>query len=521
MNRKYFRLGVFWAAISVLSTFVFIEAFVGRNDLHTWQVVQQLNGNVYVQNEQGWYIKWLAYVTTYPEMLEIEGTTNGSKLSPKDSSAQVKFNDGGTADLDFYCRARTPKPVGNETPEELAVIVQRQRDFHRQFRNADNAKVAIRSHVRDCIGKTGPIMSSSENQASRKAEFYEVCLGQIRDGFYKMQKVTIRRKDSVTDMMKQADQKGVVAKVAADSPVAPDKKSEGTKSTSGISVAQQPMNIVGEQMVQATDTVLAAEVVKDKDGKPIIAVKSPLVTYGMPVLQFSLSKTKFDSGTLKKFADKRALLLQAQLSQAEAVKSAQTRLLNIAQGDRQVAETEWESNKKKASEVVQAETLQMVEGIKKQLREVEGQTKVEVAKVAGKTLEASRQATEFDAQTAENSRKAAEITASAQEQMINLAGGITEREQELLQIQLDETKGVATALSKMPVPDIVVMSSEGVTPGQSPLVRAIPGLQLLDLAGIMTKRTGQEIESLRYKPIETEKPKFPVTPTVDKKAQAN
>jgi hypothetical protein len=454
---------------------IVVNTLVGRNDMHTWQVVQKLNGNVYVKNDFGWYWKGLASVTTYPEVIEIYGTKGNTLGSPGDDSANVKFNDGGSADLDWYVRIKMPKPVGDESAEQIDIIVQKQRDFHRMFRSPENVKNAVRSHIRDCVAKTGNLMSASENQASRKAEFYKVAFGQIRDGYYQMRNVTIRRK-GLSDLVQ------AVEAIGDTKPAAP-----AETTSAGISLAQQAQVVIGEETVEASDTVRAAEIVRDAKGMPIIATPSPLEAYGVEVPQFSIAATEYDPGTLLKFQEKRALLLATETARAESVRSAQERLKNIAEGNKAIAETEAIANQEKARKVISAQILQEVEGVRMKVREVEGQTKVEVAAVMNKQLTSEQATAELEAQTAENERKAAEVLAKAREQMIALGGAVTDSEQTLQEVYTKQIEAVAQSFAGLQVPDTVIIAMDSVPEGQSPLAFALPSLQFLQAAGLTGK----------------------------------
>ncbi len=500
------------ATIVTMAIFMIVSAsLVGRNDMNTWQYVQQLDGDTYVINNFGWYWKGLAQVTTYPEVLEIYG----KKTSTVDDSANVKFNDGGSADIDWYARIRTPKPKGDESPEQLKVIEQQQREFHRMFRNKENSVAAVRSHVRDCISKTGNLMSASENQAARKAEFYAVAYGQFKDGYYEMRKVVIRRK-GLTDLM-QAAEAGTVVQGGSATSTTPAPQ---PRVSQGLSLAQQSEQIVGEESIEASDTVRAAEIVHGKDGKPVIATTSPLQAYGMEVLQFSIIETQYDEGTLQKFKEKRALLLATETARAEAVRSAQERLKNIAEGNKAIAEQEALANQEMARKVIAAQILQEVEGVKTKQREVEGATKVLVAEVMGKQLDAERERAVLEAQTAENTRKAAEVTAKAQEQMIALGGAVTDAEKTLQEVYTKQTEQVAKSLAGLQVPDTVIIAMDSIPEGHSPLTMALPSLQFLKAAGLTeplkeaveVKWTAQqvgEMPKITLPPIQQSKPEKP------------
>ncbi len=477
--------------IAMVALIIVAKAFIGRNDMYTWQYVQKWNGHTFVQNEFGWYWKGLASVTTYPDVLEVYGTKKPCPQSPGDDSARVNFNDGGWADVDWYARIRLPKPTfeEGETAEMRAAIEQKQQAFHRMFRSAPNAIAAVRAHARDCIGKTGNIMSASENQAARKAEFFEVAFGQFKDGYYEMRPVTIRRK-GLKDLI-QAVEAASTAPQTAVQPAADDAPPKEEPKDAPM-LAQATQEVVGESSIESSETVRAAEVVIGADGKPVIAIPSPLAVYDVQVLQFSLSETEYDggetdppTGTMAKFKEKRALLLATETARALAVQQAQERLMNIAEGNRAIAETEATANQEMARKVIAAQVLQEVDGVKKKLFEVQGATKVLVAEVMGKQLEAERETAVLEAQTAENARKAAEITAKAQEQMIALGGAATEAEKALQEIYTKQTQDVAEGLPTLQVPDTVIIAMDALPEGMSPMEAALPSLQFIRAAGLM------------------------------------
>lgn len=477
MNMKWVFRGLATAFSVVVALLILVATLVGRNDLHTWQIVQHWDGAVDVVNEPGWYWRGIAQVTTYSRQLEIFCT---KKISPE-SPAEVRFNDGGVATEDWFCRVTTPQLLGDEDEATRTAIIQKQRDFHRQFRNEKNVANAARSHGRDCLSRSGAIMSSSENQAHRKAQFYEVVNGQFREGYYKMRPVTVRRKDSVSALLKEAERMQEVAQSK------PGEEKKSPQGSSGPLAVQQPRDVVGEQSITATDTVLAAEIVEGKDGKPIIDNPSPLLAYGMNVLQFSVSSTEYDDGTQTRFTAKRDALLASEQSKADAVNQAQQQLTALAQGDREVAETEWKSNEVKAKALIEAETKQAVATIGQKLKEVQGQTLVKVAVVQAKTQECLRSTAETEAKIAENNRKATQIAAEAQEKKILLAGATSDHLKALWEIQLQQTEEVAKGLAGIQVPGTVIMSADAVPPGMSPLARALPAIQLLESFGLTQK----------------------------------
>lgn len=480
MSNKWVRRGAIASVVTTVALLLIIGLFVGRNDLHTWQIVQPWNGGIHVVNDAGWYWRGIAKVTTYPRQTEVFCTKASIPQSPGDDSAEVKFNDGGIAAVDWYCRVTTPQLTGEETEEEAAAIVLKQREFHRQFRSRENAVLAVRSHGRDCLNRSGAIMSSSENQAHRKAQFYEAVEGQVRLGYYRMRPVTVRRKDSVSALLKQAEE-------AHPGDVLQKLEKKDDEKGAGPLAGQQPRDVVGEQSITATDTILAAEIVRDENGIPIIDTPSPLLGYGLHVEQFSISQSEYDPDSQGRFNTKRDALLSAEKSKADAVNQAQQQLTALAVGDREVAETEWKSNEIKAQALIQAEAKKQVATIGLELKEVQGQTLVQVATVKAAIQESLRKIAETEAKIAENDRKAAQIAAEAQEKKLQIAGAASEYIKALWGIQLQQTIAVAEGLEKIQVPDTVYLAADAIPSGKSPLAQALPAMQLLEAFGLAQK----------------------------------
>jgi hypothetical protein len=100
--------------------------------------------------------------------------------SRRDDSARLQcfcgaigdqFNDSGNADVGAYARIELPT-----SPEKRLLL-------HKDFQgNPENIKGAIRAHLVNCVKASGPVMSASENQSSRKSEFNQIVEEQLKLG---------------------------------------------------------------------------------------------------------------------------------------------------------------------------------------------------------------------------------------------------------------------------------------------------------------------------------------------------
>ena len=164
MKKHLIGRSVVIAGFGVTFLFVLFWTCFAKNQADHWQVLQYPNGMVQIRNKPGWYPTYFARITTYPRMISVYGTKDSRPESPGDDSVKSWFNDGGTADISWVVRVTTPCPTEEEEDDAqlMETMVQKQREFHRQFTgNVVNAKIAVRSAVRNVIQQTGPIMSST------------------------------------------------------------------------------------------------------------------------------------------------------------------------------------------------------------------------------------------------------------------------------------------------------------------------------------------------------------------------
>ena len=478
-NRVWAKRTLGIAAASVFLTIVFIFTLVGRNDLHTWQVIQYLNNTVEVRNEPGWYITWFGRVNTYPRSISVFGKENLTADSPKDESVTAQFNDGGTAQISFYIRIETPYAAG---PDDLEGL-KKQREFHRQFvGNPENARIAVRSYARQCITQTGPIMSSSENQSARKAEFWKTVNDQLKEGLYEMRPVKIRRDMGVSKLIERVKEADEENTSASENPVtSPEEESLSPKNRE---------TVLTETTVQGSETVLAAEVKYGPDGDPAIAEESPLKGYGMELLQFAITGTKYDPDTKGKFTKKKEKFLEAETSKATAIEHIQARFLRIATGDREIAQAEWEAMKVQTADRIAAELTKEVAEVTKQRKQVEAETLALVEEVKRETEELLRDIAGMQAQAALNHKKATTIAAAAREQEIEIGGAASERLVKLMTMRVEELEKMGEGFTQLQVPDVMIMAQDAIDPRMgTALEQALPSLRMMKLLGLLDENS--------------------------------
>jgi len=434
MSFKYIA-AIAASVVSLIVVAVSWNGLVGHNDFQNYQVYQSASGHVEVIDGAGYYLKFFGNTWTYPRAMEAEYNQAATPLSPGDDSIKVVFNDGGTAKVSSYVRIQLP----TEAKQRLLL--------HQNFSaNTRNISEAVKNHLANCIKVTGPVMSASENQASRKSEFNQIIEEQLGSGLFKMRRTEIELSDLAT--------------------IEEGKDADGNKVTSEK-----------KAKVQATEVVLG------KDGKPVIIQESPLKPYGINILQFSVTEIDYDPQTQEQFAAKKKSYLAAEQAKAERQQEVQQRLMVEEKGRRQVADVQAEENQKKERAVIQANQSAEVAVINKTQAVTAAQQKTEVAVQAQLEAEANRKIAEIKAATAELDKKAKISQAEAQQKALDLGGGISEKERVLAEIAASRDAKVAEALAGVKTPEVVIVGGEGGKAGG--LTENLINMSLLRSLGIL------------------------------------
>lgn len=396
---------------------------IGKNDAQNWQIIQSVGGKITVRDQAGWYPKWFATVWTFPRYVDKSWNDIVDEGEKTIESIRTTFNDGGTAQVSTYIRYATP------------LDSEKRIEFHRQFSgNIENATIAVKSHQINCIKATGPLMSASENQSARKAEFTQLIEAQLTDGLYQMKRM--------------------------------ERKVE--------------VEIIDGEVEQKSLKQITTELVCDSSGKPIIVKTSPLDFYGIKVLQFSVTGTEYDPDTLKQFATKKRSFLAAEQSKADREKEKQERLNIIEKGLREVAEAQAAANVIKEKAVVEAQ----------QKVEVAGQTKLEAETIANMALSVAQIAKEeagVKFSKAEIDAKSTIVLAKAERERITLAGALTELEQAQIDAQVQMASEVAAGLSQIKVPSIMIIGGGDDKDSGSSVMEHLINLKLMADSGILQK----------------------------------
>lgn len=399
--RQVVAIGV--TLLVIIAGIILLAGLTEQNDTQNYQIVQSPTGNIRVQDEPGYYMSNWANIWTWPRARQMEWGKGDEKI-------RVTFNDGGTAGLTGMIRYRLPIK-----PEDRIKV-------HKEFNgNVENVDKAILSHLVNCVKVAGPVMSGSENQSARKAEFNQLVHEQLQKGLFESHKIEIQQQD-------KTDEKG------------------------------KPI------------TVYATEIVKDEKGNPIIQSPSPLQEYGIEVVQFSVEETSYDETTLKQFEAKKTAFLSAEKSKAEREQEVQQRLMVEERGKRERAEVEATANKEMAALVIAADRAVAVAQREKEQQTVVAAREVAVAEqqakqaeqTAAKAVIEAKQRRDVAAQNLESARLDAEATkvkALADAEKLKIAGAISEEKKVLAEIAAKRDVQVAEQLSKILTPSVIINGS--------------------------------------------------------------
>ena len=462
-------------AIGVFAVVALIVAYgmTGTNNLQNYQILQNLGGTVEVIDNPGIYNRNFGHVWTYPKNIQLHWNSHADDKSKEpDESIRVTFNDAGSANISTMIQFSLP-------------IEKKQRILlHERFGgNLENIEHAVHAALTNAIKNSGPLMSASENQSSRKSEYTQAVEDQLRHGLYSMRRVQIELKDRLDDNKK-------------------------------------PMKVD------------ATEVVLDDKGIPIRTDKSPLEEYGITITQFSITGTDYDALTVQQFAAKQTAFLSAEKSKAQREQEIQQKSMIEAQGLRQVAEIEAAANQVKAKAVTEGQ--QKVETAEKAALEaaVLANQQLAVAKIEKDKAEtAAAQAASvakikadqdaavltiaatanFTAAKTKADQDAAVLTINAEAQLlaakkladakveesrglisiatakqkeIELGGSVKESDRVLATIQADRDVAVALALSKIEVPKTII-NGGGSAGGDGTMFSQMLNLTMLKQLGIV------------------------------------
>ncbi len=354
--------------VGVVGLFLVIgvgRGLVGTNNAGYYVVRQAaVTGTMTVIDSPGSYLKLFADTHTYQvsDMHYFSKSNLDGGEGAESDPIHVRFNDGGTADISGAIKYRLP----TDPAKRLRI--------HQDFKSYAALKHdLIRQTVSEAMMQTATLMKAEESYSTRRSEFTSLVEDQIKNGIYD---VTARE-------IKTADADG--------------------------------NELVDHEVF----------VKKDAQGQPVIRKTSPLSTYGVEVVSFTIKELDFDP-TIEALIQKKKEAEQMKVvARANAEKAKQDAITAREQGNAKIATEKADQDVQKMKEVTIAEKL------------------FEVSKLG-------RQQAEQDAQA-----RITQGRAEAEVNKLKVAAGLTPLERAT--IDKETAIGVATQLANVKFPGMMVL----------------------------------------------------------------
>lgn len=419
------KTGATLGTVGIVGVICVIIAFMtfGINNNGYRTVVQLPSGTTFVKFEPGIYFDWFGRSTVYPDVLTYDFTQDSDNAVGVD----VRYQDGGLGAVHGIARFDLPA-----TEEDML-------ELHRAFRTQEGVRDRlIRPVMNEGLNLTAGLMTSEEAYAERRNEYLEWSNDQVSNGKY----LTRQERRTTIVEPEELDAEGNVIKEAVER------------------VQNIPVPRVGT------------------DGN-FMRGESPLGEYFVTVSGFQIEDWTFEQATLDQIQQKREANMAIITSQANAARANQERLQAIAEGERNVAEAQYEQEVEKARQVVIAER------------------EAEVAAInAEKFVEVNRQnylAQQQDVLASEQEAIArlnrANAEAEARELLIEADGALAQK----LETYENVMKVAFTEFAKVKwAPDVVMGGSSGT--GEGATSAGNPTGIATDFMTLLTAKTAQDLQ---------------------------
>lgn len=379
-----------------------------NNDEH-YQIIEFPNGEIAVIDTTGFHLQAFGQVFTYPRYVDAYLSRSADEMNKgdtkhKDSSVRVTFNDGGWGFMSNHLKFQMP------------VTREKRIALHRHFGEGGEKAIreAIGHHLINCLKNTGPLMSGSEHQSQRKAEFYQVVSDQLSKGLYWMERV--------------------------------EQKTERIEKTEGF----------GDEH----DTQYITRIKRGSDGQPIISAPSPLMEYGITVVQYNQTDTIYDPDTETQINAKRNSYQLAEEAKAGVEKEHQKLQEVIEKGRLAVANVEAEQQKIKKGILVNAQKDLDVKGINQREQVTIAEQAVSIAEENLKQVTTELETSKIAIKIAEADAKALIALSEATRAKLDQGGAFSEREKMLAEMRKQRNSAIARSIAEIPSPKTVILGEK-------------------------------------------------------------
>jgi regulator of protease activity HflC (stomatin/prohibitin superfamily) len=289
------RVAAVIGTVALVLSAIFSTKILEYQDADKILVVQSPAGGLTFYTEPGGGIKWQGFgnVTYYPRRGQFWFSAKDDQGKAKDESIQVRFNDGGHANVSGSLAWEMPIDK-----EHLVAI-------HTKYGGTDAIESQlIRPTIEKAVYMSGPLMSSKESAAEKRTMLLSYIEDQIQHGVYKTETIQEKQHDPVTGQ-------------------------------------ERTVNIV--------------QLARSSDGQIVRTDVSPFEEFGIRTFNLSVNQVKYDQQVEQQIAGQQQLAMQVQTAIAEA-KTAEQRALTAEQnGKAAAAQAKWEQEVEKARAVTAAE----------------------------------------------------------------------------------------------------------------------------------------------------------------------
>jgi regulator of protease activity HflC (stomatin/prohibitin superfamily) len=262
-------------------------------------VVKQnfFDGKLQVWSSPGVHWQNFGRLTTYKRSAQYSFDITPADPRDKDSKAkddtiQVRFNDGGHGNVGGSLRF--------DLPTDEVKMVKLHSTYHSM--EAINRDL-IRPVVNKSVFMTGPLMSSRESYAEKRADLISHISDQILHGVYRTERHTSKQIDIISGQEKNVDM--VVPKIG-------------------------PTGVEREEI-------------------------SPIETFGINAYNISIQRINYDPAIEKQIEQQQQATMAVQQAMVDARKAEQAAITTAKQGEAEAAKAKWAQEVIKATEITKAQ----------------------------------------------------------------------------------------------------------------------------------------------------------------------
>ena len=394
------------ATLGVMILACSVPLMVQWNNEEHYQIVEFPNGDLSVIDTTGFHFQAFGQVFTYPRYVDAylsksADEKNKTQSKTSDTSVRVTFNDGGWGFMSNHLKFQMP------------VTREKRIALHRHFGEGGEEAIrdAIGHHLINCLKNTGPLMSGSEHQSQRKAEFFQVVSDQLSKGLYTMERV------------KQKIERG------------------------------EKTDAFGDEQ----DFQYITRIKRDAEGQPVLSATSPLTEYGITVVQYNQTDTVYDPDTESQINAKRNSYQLAEEAKAGVEKEHQKLQEVIEKGRLAVANVEAEEQKTKKGILVNAQKDLDVKAINQREQVTIAEQAVAVAGEHLKQVTTELETSKIAIKIAEAEARALIALSEATRAKLDRGGALSEREKLMAEMRMQRNAAIAKSIAEIPSPRTVIM----------------------------------------------------------------